>query len=57
MQNAEVRVRYVKAGPMGPGWYAWEAEYPEEGCIYFSSQGPPTNEKLKEISSSLVLEE
>jgi hypothetical protein len=37
----------------GPGWYVWESEYPEDGCVGFF-KAKPTAEQLRELSPDYV---
>lgn len=49
----EVAVQFLEDGFEGPGYYVWEAEYPEDGCVAFFPKRPSAK-KLREICSEYV---
>lgn len=50
----KVSITYDQDGDDGPGWYAWETEYPEEGFFWFGVE-KPTMETMKSICEEYVL--
>lgn len=51
--QVEVTVQFMENGLDGAGWYAWETEYPEEGCFWVGDKHP-TAEDLKAICEIYV---
>lgn len=54
MDEVEVVAYYMKDGPDGPGWYAWEQEYPEEG-YFWVGDNKPSDQEMKQICPQYVL--
>ena len=52
-----VTVKHSKTGAMGPGWYAWETEYPEEGFFYFNETVEPTEDMIKQICPNFYIDD
>jgi hypothetical protein len=52
-EAVEVTVKHLADGADGPGWYAWESEYPEEG-YFWVSQTRSTAADLKTVHPGYV---
>jgi len=53
LETINVKVCFLKDGPDGSAWYAWEKECPEEGYFYVG-QTKPTAAELVAICPSYV---
>lgn len=54
IEDIEVVTYFLQDGPEGPGWYAWEAEYEDEGYFWMGTE-KPTDADMKEVCPEYVL--
>ena len=44
---SEASIGFFLKGHCGPGWYAWYAEYPDEGSFFYVAE--PTDDDLRKV--------
>jgi hypothetical protein len=53
--KVEVAVKFIDDGEDGPGWYAWEKEYPEEGYFLMSPSKKPDQKMVEAVHEDYLL--